>query len=495
MLPAVMPKLKILMAAPEVAPYARTGGLGDVLGALPKALAKLGHEVKVFLPHYGSIRTTVGVNHLDWEIPIKVGDDTEIMSCDQIRESRTRIEYFFVRSRKYFDRPEFYLDHKTGKDFEDNDERFMFFCLAVLESVKKLGWKPDIVHVHDWQAALIPVYLKSTYSNDTFFRNSKSVLTIHNLGYQGLFPGKRFDILGLPREMFFAMSGALEFFGKVNFLKGGISLADKITTVSPRYAQEIQSGDEFGCGLQGVLQGRAKDLTGILNGSDYTVWSPTRDTRIPYRYGINNLTGKRKNKVELLGAAGLPIRDSAPLIGMITRLTAQKGLDLLEAAAEQLFAMNLQMIILGTGDPKYHVLLQKLEHEYPDKLKVYTKFDDTLAHQIEAAADMFLMPSRWEPCGLNQLYSLKYGTVPVVRAVGGLADTVEDYCVETRGGTGFVFDEYKPEAMIDAVARGVSLFSKKRSWSRVVKAGMSKDFSWEHSANEYAGLFERLATA
>jgi starch synthase len=489
-----MPKLRILMAAPEVAPFARTGGLGDVLGSLPKAFAKRGHELKIFLPRYGSIHRSFQASELSWQIPIKVGDITEAMSLEMIRDNRTRIEFYFVRSRKYFDRPEFYLDSKTGKDFEDNDERFIFFNRAVIEGIKKLGWKPDIAHVHDWQAALIPAYLKTAYANDTFFKNTKTVLTIHNLGYQGLFPGKRFDLLALPREMFFAMSGAFEFFGKVNFLKGGICSADKITTVSPRYAKEIQSGDEFGCGLEGVLQGRARDLTGILNGVDYTVWSPTRDSKIPYRYGMNNLSGKRKNKVELLGYAGLPVRESAPLIGMITRLTAQKGLDLLEAAADELFAMNIQMIILGTGDQKYHALLKKLEQNYSDKLKVFTKFDDALAHRIEAASDMFLMPSRWEPCGLNQLYSLKYGTVPVVRAVGGLADTVEDYDPETGSGTGFVFDDYKPEPMLESITRGVNLFSRKRSWSKVVKSGMTKDFSWEHSAAEYSRLFEQLAT-
>lgn len=487
-----MPKLKILMAASEVAPFARTGGLGDVLGSLPKALAKLGHEVKVFLPRYRAIDRSLALARLGWSLDIGSGDGAKPMVLEMLKDTRTKVEYYFVRNDEYFDRPEFYRDPETGEDYDDNDQRFIFFSRAVLEGVKKLGWKPDIIHAHDWQAALVAAYAKTTYAKDAFFRNTRSVLTIHNLGYQGLFPGKHFELLELPREMFFAMSGPFEFFGKVNFLKGGISLADKITTVSPKYAEEIQSGDEFGCGLQGVLQGRARDLVGILNGVDYTVWSPTRDKKIPYRYNVSNLAGKRKNKVELLGSAGLPIREKAPLIGMITRLTAQKGLDLIEEAAEQLFEMNMQMIVLGTGDEQYHTLLQELQAQYPDKLKVNLRFDDALAHKIEAAADIFLMPSRWEPCGLNQLYSLKYGTVPVVRAVGGLADTVTDYDPLSGNGTGFTFTEYEPSAMIDAIERAVDLFPKKRSWAKVVKAGMTRNFSWENSAAEYSQLFEQL---
>ena len=488
-----MAKLKILMAASEVGPFARTGGLGDVLGALPKALTALGHEVKVFLPRYGFIDPSFRLTPLDWNLRVPAGDRSARLTVEHTRLGRGKVEFFFICNTALFDRSEFYIDPGTGQDYSDNDDRFAFFNRAVLETVKKLDWRPDIIHVHDWQAGLIPAYLKTIYATDLFFSGTRTVLTIHNLGYQGVFAGERFGRLGLPEELFYAMTGAFEFFGKVNFLKGAISSADKITTVSKQYAVEIQSSEEFGCGLEGVLRERARDLSGIVNGVDYTVWSPTRDKKIQYKYTLANLSGKKKDKVELLGKAGLPVRERAPLIGMITRLTDQKGLDLIELAAERLFAKNIQMIVLGTGEEKYQLLLKELEARYPDKLKAYLAFDDGLAHRIEAASDCFLMPSRWEPCGLNQLYSLRYGTVPIVRGVGGLTDTVIDYNPETSLGTGFVFQDYTPEAMLEAVERAVELFAHKRAWVKIMKSGMQQDFSWEQSAREYALLFERLA--
>jgi starch synthase len=489
-----MSRLKILEVASEVAPFARTGGLGDVLGSLPKALAKQGHEVKVFLPRYGFIPgKQFGLRKIDKPQTVKLWGTEIPYTLETIHDSRIKLDYYFVANDQYFGRPAFYTDPATGKDYPDNDDRFIFFCRAVLKSMATLNWRPDIIHVHDWQGSLIPAYLKNQYADDPFVGQSKTVLTIHNLGYQGSFPAERFKRLELPEKMFYAMTGPFEFFGKVNLLKGGLMLADKLTTVSERYAQEIQSTEEYGYGLQGVLTERTKDLSGILNGVDYTIWSPTRDKLLPYKYTLNNLSGKRNNKVELMQSAKLPLRDTAPLIGMISRLADQKGWDLIEQAADKLFAMNIQMIVLGTGDKKYVELLKKLEKEYPGKLKAYVAFDDALAHQIEAASDMFLMPSRWEPCGLNQLYSLKYGTVPVVRKVGGLADTVIDWDVKTGKGTGFVFEEYDAEAMLEAIERAVATFSRKRVWTKIVKAGMEQDFSWEHAAQAYSRLFEQLA--
>ncbi len=491
--PALMDKLKILMVASEAGPFARTGGLGDVLGALPKAISALGHEVKVFLPRYGFIDPAFKLTPFDWNVRIPAGDRSARLTIEHTRPGRSKVEYFFVCNSSLFDRSDFYIDPGTGKDYTDNDDRFAFFNRAVLETVKKIDWRPDIIHVHDWQAGLIPAYLKTAYASDPFFLSTRTVLTIHNLGYQGIFAGDRFPRLGLPSELFYAVTGAFEFFGKVNFLKGAISFADQVTTVSRRYASEIQSSAEFGCGLEGVLKGRARDLNGILNGVDYAIWSPTRDKKVPYKYTLANLSGKKKNKVELLVSAGLPVREKTPLIGMITRLTDQKGLDLIAEAATRLFALNIQMMILGTGDEKYQSLLRKLEIAHPDRLKVYLTFDDGLAHRIEAGSDCFLMPSRWEPCGLNQLYSLRYGTVPIVRSVGGLADTVLDFNPETGLGTGFVFREYEPEAMLTAIERAVVLFSRKRMWIKIIKNGMQQDYSWEKSAREYARLFERLA--
>jgi starch synthase len=488
-----MRPLRILEVSSEVAPFARTGGLGDVLGALPAALARQGHEVVVCMPKYKQVSSAgMKIIQLDWTVPIPVGDNQYDMTAGLSKNRRTKVTYCFIRNDRLFGRDELYRDLSTGNDYSDNDERFIFFARSVIEAIKKRDWKPDIVHCHDWQAALIPVYLESLYRNDPFFAGVKTVLTIHNLGYQGVFAAETFKKIGVSDELFYAVTGPLEFFGKVNFLKGGVVMADKISTVSHSYAQEIQSTDEFGAGLQDVLRSRSADLTGIVNGVDYTVWSPTRDKKVPYRYNLANLSGKKKTKIELINKAGLPVRDTTPLIGIISRLADQKGFDLIEEAADRLFAMDIQMILLGTGDEKYHVLFTDLEKKYPDKLKVYLTFDDSLAHWIEAGADMFLMPSRYEPCGLNQLYSLKYGTVPIVRKVGGLADTVVDFDPSTGNGTGFVFDDYSADAMLEAVGRAVDFFSHKRPWMKLMKAGMRQDFSWASSAVKYAELFDSL---
>ena len=486
-----MEKLKILMAASEAGPFVRTGGLGDVMAALPRALAALGHEVKVFLPLYEQIDgDRYRLRPMERLVAVPHRGEIVEAAVQKIASRRGGPEHYFVGHDDYFLRPDLYRDPGTGKDFVDNHLRFAFFGRAVLQTTKALGWSPDIVHAHDWQAALIPVYLKAVYADDPVLNSARSVLTIHNLGYQGLFQKDSFTELGLPDDLFYAMTGALEFFGKVNFLKGGITLADKISTVSERYAREIQAGEEFGFGLEGVLQNRTRDVHGIVNGVDYSVWSPSRDNKIPKKYGMSNLSGKRTCRVELMNRAGLPQRDRVPLIGLITRLTDQKGVDLLTEAADDIFALDLQMIILGTGDEEYHRKLRQLELKYPDKLKVYLEFNDELAHHIQAGADMFLMPSRYEPCGLNQMYALKYGTVPIVREVGGLADTVAEYDPETGQGTGFLFREYDSEAMVAALKKALTVFQGRRKWGKLVKTGMTRDYSWAQSARQYTELFE-----
>jgi starch synthase len=491
-----MKSLKIVQVASEVAPYARTGGLGDVIGALPRALARQGHELMVCMPRYGQIDAgRLPLVEPAWKAAIPIGKLQHDLSVATVRDRRAKVTHCFIANEHYFDRPELYRDPSTGKDYVDNDERFIFFALAVFETLKRMNWKPDVIHCHDWQAALVPVYLKSVFASDPFFDGVRCLLTIHNLAYQGVFPPESFRKIGVKDELFYAVTGPLEFFGKVNFLKAGIVLADKITTVSRRYAEEIQSSDEYGAGLQDVLRERRSDLTGIVNGVDYTVWSPSRDRVIPYRYNLANLSGKKKTKIELLNKAGLPVRDTAPLVGIISRLADQKGFDLIAEAADRLFAMNLQMVVLGTGEQKYHDLFTELQERYPDRLRVYLKFDDNLAHWIEAGSDIFLMPSRYEPCGLNQLYSLKYGTVPVVRRVGGLYDTVVDYDPGTQSGTGFVFEPYEADAMLAALQRAVELFEHKRPWMRLLKNGMQQDFSWDAAARNYSQLYQNTISS
>jgi starch synthase len=485
--------MRILVAASEMSPYAKTGGLGDVLGALPRALAREGHQVKLFMPHY----RTINLNGrrpvtLDLDLKIPVGAAVHNVTINLLKDRQRGLDVYLVGCDHYFGREALYVDPATGKDYHDNDERFILFARAVMQTAKAVGFSPQIVHAHDWQAALLPALLATSLARDSFFAGTRAVLTIHNLAHQGQFPGERFRLLEMP-EALFAPEKPFEFYGKVNFLKAGISFAHKVTTVSPRYAQEIQT-TRFGCGLEGVLRERSTDLVGILNGVDYTVWSPSRDQYIPYRYHLNNLGGKRMTKVELLKAAGLPVRDSAPLIGMIARLVHQKGLSLIEEVAERLLAMNLQMIVLGTGDDRYEKLLLALQERYSDKLKVYLTLDEALAHRIEAGSDIFLMPSLFEPCGLNQMYSLKYGTVPVVNHVGGLADTIQPFDPTTGQGTGFVFHKESADALLKATADALASFGRRRTWTRIMKNGMQRDFSWAKAVAAYLSLFKRITS-
>ena len=488
--------MTVLMVTPEAAPFSRTGGLGDVLGALPAALVRLGHAVTVCTPWYGEIDTErFRIRRLPWRDDIRAAELTFAVEYGRIVDEQTRVEFILVNCPELFEREGLYQDPATGRDWPDNDIRFVVFNRAALCLATRLSPRPQVVHCHDWQAALIPALLRTGQGGELSPENCRTVLTIHNLGYQGLFPSERWRYLGLPDEMLTPVTGAFEFYGQVNFLKGGIALADRLTTVSPRYAREICESEELGCGLQGLLAQRSSDLVGILNGVDYSTWSPSRDRKIPFRYHLKNLSGKRMNKVELVRRCGLPFREHAPLIGMVTRLTEQKGLDLLAGAADELLEMNVQLVVLGTGEERYHQLLQSMERRRPDKVKAFLTFDDELAHWIEAGADVFLMPSRYEPCGLNQMYSLRYGTVPVVRKVGGLADTVIDVDDPSGAGNGFVFEEYSAAAMLQAIRRAAELFPHRRRWMRLMKAGMRLDFSWDRSARRYAALYHSLAGA
>jgi starch synthase len=484
-----MQKLKILFATSEAVPFAKTGGLADVSGMLPQKLAELGHTVKVALPLYSTISKNL-LNKARNDIEFDINIDKNIYPLNLVRLSHNKLdlEYLFIGNKFFFDRPELYRDNKTGKDFSDNDDRFLFFCRGILELLPRMNFQPDIIHANDWQTALLPAFLKTAYGDNSNYSGIKSILTIHNLAYQGLFPAESFEKLDLEKDLFYATQ-PFEFWGKLNFLKAGISYADIINTVSKTYAKEIQSSEEYGAGLEGVLTDRSKDLYGIINGVDYDEWSPSKDKHLFRKYSIKNFTGKKINKVELLKLAGLPVRENVPLIGMISRLADQKGFDLLRKAANDLLSLDIQIIILGTGEKKYHALLKRLETQFPKKLKAFITYDNTLAHRIEAGSDMFLMPSRYEPCGLNQLYSLKYGTVPIVRATGGLADTIEQVDLKNATGTGYVFEKYTAKAMMTAIKQAVDHYSKKRKWRQITKNGMNQDNSWDASAHKYIELY------
>nr|MBN2277674.1 glycogen synthase GlgA [candidate division Zixibacteria bacterium] len=484
--------LKIAFITPEAVPFAKTGGLADVSGALPRAVTKQGHSVKLFMPKYRQItRQYPGLKRLNIELDIPVGRNNFRGRVFVLPDTEGNPEYYFIDNDYFFDREELYRDPATDNDYRDNDERFIFFSRAVLRTLKLLDWRPDILHANDWQSALVPAFLKTEYSLDNFYQGVKSIFTIHNMGYQGKFPAAAFEKTNLDPALF-AATGPFEFWGDVNFMKAAIVYSDRITTVSPTYAEEIQNSDEFGKGLQGVLKERSRDIVGIINGVDYTIWSPKRDSQIPHHYFIDNLSGKKKNKLELLHLCNFPLRIEQPLIGVISRLDIQKGFDLLEDIMDDIMSLDLQFVLLGTGDENYHDFFNSIEKKYPDRFKAFLTFDNRLAHLIEAGCDIFLMPSRYEPCGLNQMYSLKYGTVPVVRKTGGLADTVIDFDERNLTGTGFVFEKYDSMELLAAIRKAVQLYSRRRIWHKIVKQGMSRDFSWDNSARRYIELYYKL---
>ncbi len=487
-----MDRLRIAFITPEAVPFAKTGGLADISGVLPSILTNMGQEVRVLIPLYRQVREQFGqkLEKLS-EFEIKVGDNGCRGGLHILNQKRKGAEFLFIEQEDFFDRNGLYGDPTDGQDYPDNAERFIFFCRAAIKSLEKNDWQPDIIHLNDWQTALVAPYIKIDQPEQSPLRKSRIIFTIHNLAYQGQFDAKEYAKLGLP-ESYFAAAGPFEYWGKINFMKAAIIFADYITTVSPTYAREIISSNEFGMGLEGVLAGKSDRLSGILNGVDYSVWSPRADRLIPFRYFPANLSGKKKNKLELVRRAGLPIRMDSPLFGMISRLDNQKGLDLIIEIFDQMMSLDLQFVLLGTGDVKYMQFFRQKQQEYPDKFKAYLDFDNQMAHLIEAGADIFLMPSRYEPSGLNQMYSLKYGTVPLVRKTGGLADSVDDFDPDKKTGTGLVFEKYAPDELLAKILRGVQLFARKKLWYKLMKAGMAQDFSWEKAAVRYLELYRRL---
>ena len=469
--------MNILMVASEATPFAKTGGLADVLGALPLALAERGEQVAVVLPAYRENRyprlTREAYRNL-W-IPIGPGYMVDIQ-----QSTERGVAYYFVQCPALYDRDGIY-GTATG-DFPDNHLRFAVLSMAAIGVARHL-FRPDIVHLHDWQASLTPVYIREHFRGDPTFMGVKTLLTIHNLGYQGLFPPEVLPEVSLDPRLL--NPDQLEFFGRVNFLKAGIAWSDAVSTVSKGYAREIQT-PEYGFGLDGFLR-RHGPITGIVNGVDYNEWSPEHDPALARNYSANDLSGKRACKQALLAEYGLPQDNlDRPLLAIISRFAAQKGFDILADAASRLLQEDLNLVVLGSGDLPYESMFRALAQTYPQKVGLQVGYDPGLSHRIEAGADMFLMPSRYEPCGLNQIYSLKYGTVPVVRATGGLDDTIED-------GTGFKFRDYSGDALLDIVRVALRAYQDLDAWTRRMRRGMEKDFSWNASAGEYVDLYQRLA--
>jgi len=481
--------MRIVFVASECVPFAKTGGLADVVGALASELVKLGHEVTVYLPLYTSVRRqltsefmyavrsiTIPFQHHNRKVGIVDGG------------KRAGVQYYFVDCPALFEREGLY--GTAAGDYPDNAERFALFCRAVLEACKKLG-VPEVYHVHDWQAALIPVYLRTVFASNTLLNRAGVVLTIHNAAYQGAFPPATTEQLLFPWEIF--TLDKVEQFDKFNFLKGGLVYADILTTVSKKYAEEIQT-PEFGEGLDGVLRGRAADLRGILNGVNYTEWNPATDRHLAANYSLENLAGKTACRADLLNSFGLEhVENSTPLIGIVSRFAMQKGFDLVEQIAGRLSELDVAVVALGTGDPSYEKFFRDWAFWNKSNVSVRIGYDNALAHKIEAGADIFLMPSLYEPCGLNQIYSLKYGTVPVVRATGGLDDTIEEWNPVKGTGTGFKFKGLRAEGLWVAIERALAAFEDKKGWKRLMLNGMAQDYGWAKPAREYAAVYEEAA--
>lgn len=471
--------MRIVMCASEVVPFAKTGGLADVTGALPLALEEIDQDVVMVMPHYKAIQNSKFSRQKSRDpdnMSGKIQNLKEHISYSTIGKD---IKVYFIKNEKYFNRDGLYAD--KGTDYSDNLERFSYYCKRTLDLLKEINFKPDIIHLHDWQTALIAVYLKTLYANDAFFKFTKTVLTIHNLGYQGLFSKEEFPKLGLDWNLF-NIEG-LEFYGKINILKGGLIFCDIINTVSPTYSKEIQT-KEFGFGLEGVLSKRKGSVFGILNGLDYSVWNPSTDKFIAKNYTLETLEDKSKNKEDLQKLCNLTQRPDIPLFGIVSRLAEQKGFDILAKAMEEICKMNLQLVILGTGDLKYHLLLEEMAKRYPRVISVHLKFDDPLAHKIYAGSDIFLMPSRYEPCGLGQMISLRYGTIPLVFKTGGLADTVSNE-------NGFIFEHYSKEDLIKTIEKAIKTYKDKEEWLKLKTRAMRCNFSWEAEAKKYLELYER----
>ena len=481
--------MRVVFAASECIPFVKTGGLADVIGALPAEVARMGHEVSVYLPFFRQVQTKVKPRNVlirSLTVPFEYYNRFVTILDGGVQDG---VHFYFVDSPELFDRE--YIYATPSGEYSDNWERFGLFCRAVLESSKQIG-VPDIFHVHDWETAMIPVYLRTTYYFDPVLRNAGAILTVHNAALQGWFPAVTTQRLLLPWDIF--TMDRVEHNNSFNFLKGGIVYADAITTVSRKYAAEIQT-PEFGNGLDGTFRSRATDLRGILNGVDYHRWNPASDGNIAAHFTPENLEGKSACRRDLIHAFGLEeAHESTPVLGVTSHFTTHKGFDLIAQTVEQLLQDDVRLILLGTGEPYYENLFKGLQERHQGRLAVRVEDDETLAHKILAGADILLMPSHYEPCGLPQIYSLKYGTVPVVRATGGLDDTIQDWDPSTGQGTGFKFASLQPEDFLARIRDAMALYrTDQAAWRKLMLNGMGRDFSWSKPAQEYVALYEEIA--
>lgn len=482
--------MKIAYVSSEVVPFAKTGGLADVAGALPIALKNLNCDVKVFMPKYYSVdENKFKLEYLSsvGELKVRSGGHIHHMHVFKGFLPDSTVEIYFIEN------PHFFHRHSLYTNDWDEDERFIIFNKTVIELMQYLGWGPDILHCNDWQTGLMPLLIKDNYSWDRLFKNTAFVFTIHNIGYQGVFDNGAAQKAELKHELYLP-GGPVEHLGSINFLKAGIVFSEIVNTVSKTYSKELLT-PEYGHGLEGILQQKTEDLYGVVNGVDYKIWNPEVDKLIPHNYSINDLSGKEKNKIALLAKMNLPYRENIPVIGIVSRLAIQKGFDIIGEALPNLLNLDAQWIILGSGEYEYQHLLNHNSHHNKDKMAVYIGYNNNLAHLIEAGSDMFLMPSHYEPCGLNQIYSLKYGTVPIVRKTGGLADTVQDWNEYNDYGqdigNGFSFYEYSSRALIQSIERAINDYHNKPIWNKIIKNGMVKDYSWEKAASQYMDLYKK----
>jgi starch synthase len=481
--------MKILLASSEVHPFSKTGGLADMVGALGRALVNAGHEAIVVTPLYRGIKEKYpALRRVDWKFDLPLGARQAQGGLWELnRHGEAKI--YFIEHSGYFDRKGIYLENNIS--YPDNAERFIFFSKCVTHLARYLPWRADVVHVHDWQVGVVPALILQQ-NREGWGTAPPTVLTIHNLAYQGVFPAEAFTLTNLPPEFFGVDGVGLEFYGLLNCLKGGIVFADKITTVSPRYAREITT-EELGCGLDGVLRQQAAKLTGILNGVDYNEWNTTKNPYLFKPYTVARMTGKRNNKLELQRQVALPVDDKIPLFGNISRLAEQKGVDIQLGALEEMLNSNIQFVQLGSGSPEFERGYRDLAARYPRKVSVQFGYNENLSHRIEAGCDFFLMPSRFEPCGLNQMYSLRYGTIPIVRATGGLDDSVTDYGQNPDEANGVKFYEYTSRALAKAIRKALAIYERPDLLRQFRRNAMQADFSWSKTVGEYVQVYRQSA--